>query len=100
MTRWARKGGCGHGQNLCRGDQKFGQSDAARWMFNFFVVPSLISKAVTFTIIDPIVAQELKLAGEDRTTIELRDDQETEILEKLGRYQQRMEFEILMGRCP
>lgn len=86
------------GQTFVEAMKEFAQSDAARWMFNFFVVPSLISKAVTFTIIDPIVAQELKLAGEDRTTIELRDDQETEILEKLGRYQQRMEFEILMGR--
>ena len=90
--------GADTGQTFVEAIKEFGQSDAARWMFNFFVVPSLISKAVTFTIIDPIVAQELKLAGEDRTTIELRDDQETEILEKLGRYQQRMEFEILMGR--
>ena len=90
--------GADTGQTFVEAIKEFGKSDAARWMFNFFVVPSLISKAVTFTIIDPIVAQELKLAGEDRTTIELRDDQETEILEKLGRYQQRMEFEILMGR--
>ena len=85
-------------QSFAEAVKEFAQSEAAKWMFNFFVIPSLISKVVTFTIIDPIVSQELKLAGEDRTTIELRDDQEAEILGKLTRYQQRMEFDILMGR--
>ena len=85
-------------QSFAEAVKEFAQSEAAKWMFNFFVIPSLISKVVTFTIIDPIVSQELRLAGEDRTTIELRDDQESEILGKLTRYQQRMEFDILMGR--
>jgi len=76
----------------------FVSSDVAKWTVNFFVIPSIISRLVTYTIIDPIVSEELKLAGADRTTIELRDDQEAEILAKLNRFQQRIDYEVIMGR--
>jgi len=74
------------------------ESDVAKWMFNFFIIPTVIAKVVEFSIISPIVSEELKLAGQDRTTIELREDQEVDILEKLHRYEQKIEFETIMGR--
>jgi hypothetical protein len=74
------------------------ESDVAKWMFNFFIVPTVIAKVVEFSIISPIVSEELKLAGQDRTTIELREDQEVDILEKLHRYERKIEFETIMGR--
>ncbi|OUS44103.1 cytoplasmic membrane protein [Ostreococcus tauri] len=74
------------------------QSDVAKWTFNFIVIPSLISRIVAFTVIAPIVGEELKLQGQDRTTIELREDQESEILAKLDRFKQRMDYEVVMGR--
>jgi len=73
-------------------------SDAARWAWKFFVIPSVIAQVVTFSIIDPIIAEQLKAASVDHKAIELNEEQEFAILERTHKFEQRLEFETLMGR--
>jgi hypothetical protein len=78
--------------------RKILNSDVSKWMFNFFIIPTVIAKMVTFTIISPIVKEELKIWGQDQNTIELREDQEEKILQKMHNFEQKLEFETIMGR--
>ena len=73
-------------------------SDAARWALKFYIVPSVVAQALQVSIIDPIISEQLKLASADHTAIELSEDQEFTILERTRKFEQRIDFETLMGR--